>query len=221
MSSGVIPSVMEVMGRYLIQAINENTDLNLPDVDTMLLVETDGYTQAEADAQMNRVIEIFTRNKATEVKMAKSVEERTDLWAARKSTYPVSARLNNSILVEDVTVPMSKLAQLFREFGQIIEKYDLKVAMCAHAGDGNFHPLVTFDGRDKEAVEKVEKANDELFKLAISLGGTLSGEHGIGIVKAKYMTLEHDETAMDAMRMIKRTFDPLNILNPGKMALDG
>jgi glycolate oxidase len=220
MSSGVIPSVMEVMGRYLIQAINENTDLNLPDVDTMLLVETDGYTQTEADAQMEKIIEIFKQNNASEVKLARTPEERIDLWAARKSTYPVSARLNNSILVEDVTVPMSKLPQLFRDFGEIIEKYDLKVAMCAHAGDGNFHPLITFDARDEEAVEKVEKANDELFKLAISLGGTLSGEHGIGIVKAKYMTLEHDETAMDTMRVIKRTFDPLNILNPGKMALD-
>jgi glycolate oxidase len=122
--------------------------------------------------------------------------------------------------VEDVTVPMSKLAQLFREFGQIIDKYELKVAMCAHAGDGNFHPLITFDARDEEMVEKVEKANDELFKLAISLGGTLTGEHGIGIVKAKYMTLEHGEIAMDVMRMIKHAFDPLNVLNPGKMDLD-
>ena len=114
MSSGVVPSVMEVMGRYLIQAINENTELNLPDVDTMLLVETDGYTQGEADAQMERIIEIFKANKATEVTLAKTVQERADLWAARKSTYPVSARLNNSTIVEDVTVPMSRLADLFR-----------------------------------------------------------------------------------------------------------
>jgi len=220
MSSGVVPSVMEVMGRYLLQAINENTDLNLPEVDTMLLVETDGYTQTEADAQMEKVIEIFKRNNASEVKLAKTEEERTDIWAARKSTYPVSARLNNSILVEDVTVPMSKLADLFREFNKVIKKYDLKVAMCAHAGDGNFHPLITFDGRDKELVEKVEKANDELFKMAIAMGGTLTGEHGIGTVKAEYMALEHGETAMDVMRTIKRAFDPHNILNPGKMALD-
>jgi glycolate oxidase len=220
MSSGVVPSVMEVMGRYLIQAINENTDLNLPDVDTMLLVETEAYTQPDADAQMEKIIEIFKQNNASQVNLAKTPQERADLWAARKSTYPVSARLNNSILVEDVTVPMSKLAQLFREFGEIIDKYELKVAMCAHAGDGNFHPLITFDARDEEMVEKVEKANDELFKLAISLGGTLTGEHGIGIVKAKYMTLEHGEIAMDVMRMIKHAFDPLNVLNPGKMDLD-
>ena len=220
MSSGVVPSVMEVMGRYLIQAINENTELNLPDVDTMLLVETDGYTQGEADAQMERIIEIFKANKATEVTLAKTVQERADLWAARKSTYPVSARLNNSTIVEDVTVPMSRLADLFREFGKVIDKYDLKVAMCAHAGDGNFHPLITFDGDDHEQVEKVEKANDELFKMAIEMGGTLTGEHGIGLVKAAYMTLEHDPVAMEMMRAVKRTFDPLNILNPGKMALD-
>jgi glycolate oxidase len=143
------------------------------------------------------------------------------LWAARKSTYPVSARLNNSILVEDVTVPMSRLAELFRDFSRIVEQYGLKVAMCAHAGDGNFHPLITFDRRDAEMIEKVEKANDELFRMAIALGGTLTGEHGIGMAKARYMSLEHDEAAMDMMRAIKRTFDPHNILNPGKMALDG
>lgn len=220
MSSGVVPSVMEVMGKYLIQAINENTELNLPDVDTMLLVETEGYIQADADAQMEAIIGIFKANNASEVKLANSPQERMDLWAARKSTYPVTTRLNNRTLVEDVTVPMSRLADLFREFGKIIDKYDLKVAMCAHAGDGNFHPLITFDGEDHEQVEKAEKANDELFKLAISLGGTLTGEHGIGLVKAAYMHLEHDPVAMDMMRTVKRAFDPLNILNPGKMALD-
>lgn len=220
MSSGVIPSVMEVMGRYLIQAINENTDLDLPEVDTMILVETDGYTQTEADAQMEKVIEIFKQNSASEVTLAKTAKERADLWVARKSTYPVSARLNNSLLVEDVTVPMSRLADLFRDFGRVIEKYDLKVAMCAHAGDGNLHPLIAFDCRDEEMVEKVHKASDELFKMALSMGGTVTGEHGIGTAKAKYITLEHGEVAMDMMRTIKRSFDPHNILNPGKMALD-
>ena len=220
MSSGVIPSVMEVMGRYLIQAINENTDLELPEADTMLLVETDGYTQTDADAQMEKVIDIFKANRATDVQRAKTPEERANLWTARKSTYPVSARLNNSLNVEDVTVPMSKLAELFREFTKIIEKYDLKVAMCAHAGDGNFHPLISYDRRNPKEVERVKKANNALFKLALSLGGTISGEHGIGMVKADYMTLEHDPAAMNIMRTIKRALDPHNILNPGKMALD-
>jgi glycolate oxidase len=220
MSSGVIPSVMEVMGRYLIQAINENTDLELPEADTMLLVETDGYTQTEADAQMEKVIDIFKANRATDVQRAKTPEERANLWTARKSTYPVSARLNNSLNVEDVTVPMSKLAELFREFTKIIEKYDLKVAMCAHAGDGNFHPLISYDRRNPKEVEQVKKANNELFKLALSLGGTISGEHGIGMVKADHMTLEHDPASMDIMRTIKRALDPHNLLNPGKMALD-
>jgi len=220
MSSGVIPSVMEVMGRYLIQAINENTDLELPEADTMLLVETDGYTQTDADAQMEKVLDIFKANRATDVQRAKTPEERANLWTARKSTYPVSARLNNSLNVEDVTVPMSKLAELFREFTKIIEKYDLKVAMCAHAGDGNFHPLISYDRRNPKEVEQVKNANNELFKLALSLGGTISGEHGIGMVKADHMTLEHDPASMDIMRTIKRALDPHNLLNPGKMALD-
>jgi len=221
MSSGVVPSVMEVMGRYLIQAINEGTDLQLPEVNTMLLVETEGYTRAEADAQMERVVEIFKDNGASDVKRAETEAERADLWAARKSTYPVTARLNNSILVEDVTVPMSKLAELFREFEKVVAQYDLKVAMCAHAGDGNFHPLITFDSRDPEMVERVEKANDALFRMAIAMGGTITGEHGIGTMKAKYMTMEHGEIAMDVMRTIKRALDPHNIMNPGKMDLNG
>jgi len=220
MSSGVIPSVMEVMGRHLLEAINQNTNLNLPVVETMLLVETDGYTQAEADAQMTKVIEIFEKNNSFEVKWAKTAKERDDLWTARKSTYPVSARINNNIIVEDVTVPMSKLPDLFRGFEEIIDKYSLVVAMCAHAGDGNFHPLVAYDARDPEEVERVERAMDELFHLAIGLGGTLTGEHGIGLIKAGYMSLEHDPVALDLMRTLKKTIDPNNILNPGKMALE-
>jgi len=220
MSSGVIPSVMEVMGRHLLEAINQNTNLNLPVVETMLLVETDGYTQAEADAQMAKVVEIFKKNNSFEIKWAKTARERDDLWTARKSTYPVSARINNNLIVEDVTVPMSKLPDLFRGFEEIIDKYSLVVAMCAHAGDGNFHPLVAYNASDHEEAERVERAMDELFRLAIGLGGTLTGEHGIGLVKARYMSLEHDPVALDLMRTLKKTLDPNNILNPGKMALE-
>ncbi len=219
MSSGIIPSVMEIMGRYLIQAINENTDLNLPEVDTMLLVETDGFTQVEADFQMARVVEIFKENKAREVKMAESATQAAELWTARKSAYPVVARLNNGIIVEDVTVPMSKLSELMRGFNELIDKYQIKVATCAHAGDGNFHPLITFNAQDEQEVRRVHEAVAELFRLAIALGGTLTGEHGIGLSKAEFMPLEHDPVALNMMRAVKKTFDPNNILNPGKQSL--
>ncbi len=218
MSSGIIPSVMEIMGRHLLEAINDNTDLDLPVVETMLLVETDGFTQTEADFQMERVIEIFKRNNAVEIKRAETEAEAAELWAARKSAYPVVARLNNDVIVEDVTVPIAKLPDLIRGFSRLVEKYDLTVATCAHAGDGNFHPLIAFDAKNEVEAERVHAAVEELFKLAMELNGTLTGEHGIGLSKAKYMALEHDEVEMSMMRAIKTAFDPNNILNPGKQS---
>ncbi len=220
MSSGIIPAVMEIMDRPTIQAINQNTDLGLPEVDAMLLVETDGYTQAETDYQLEKVIGVFNANNPLEVKKASSKEESLDLWKARKSAYAVLARIQTHFVLEDVTVPMGKIADLLRGIGEISEKYKLQIATFGHAGDGNLHPQILYDGYNPEEVERVEKAVADLFKLSVDLNGTLTGEHGIGIAKAPYMTLEHDEVEMDAMRMVKNAFDPNNILNPGKMALE-
>jgi len=220
MSSGVIPAVMEIMDRPTIKCINENTDLGLPEVETMLLVETDGYTQAEADYQLEKVLEVFNANNPIEVKQAKTKEEATDLWMARKSAYAVLARIQTHFQLEDITVPMGKIADLLRGIAEISKKYDVQVATFGHAGDGKLHPQFLYDGYNSEEVENVEKAIEELFQLSIDLNGTLTGEHGIGIAKAPFMSMEHDEVEMDVMSMVKKTFDPNNILNPGKMALE-
>jgi glycolate oxidase len=220
MSSGIIPAVMEIMDRPTIQAINQNTDLGLPEVEAMLLVETDGYTQTESDYQLEKVIKVFNDNNPDEVKQAGSKQEALDLWKARKSAYAVLARIQTHFVLEDVTVPMGKLADLLKGIGEISNKYNLQIATFGHCGDGNLHPQILYDGYNDEEVERTEKAVAELFKLAIDLNGTLTGEHGIGIAKADYMSLEHDDVEMDTMRMVKQTFDPNNILNPGKMALE-
>ena len=220
MSSGIIPAVMEIMDRPTIQAINQNTDLGLPEVEAMLLVETDGYTQTESDYQLEKVIKVFNDNNPEEVKQAGSKEEALDLWKARKSAYAVLARIQTHFVLEDVTVPMGKIADLLKGIGEISKKYNLQIATFGHCGDGNLHPQILYDGYNPEEVERTEKAVAELFELSINLNGTLTGEHGIGIAKADYMTLEHDDVEMDAMRMVKKTFDPNNILNPGKMALE-
>jgi len=115
---------------------------------------------------------------------------------------------------------MSRVADLLKGVNAIARKYNLQIAAYGHAGDGNLHPQILFDGYDPDQVKRTEAAGGELFKLAIDLGGTLTGEHGIGLSKAPYMTLEHDPVAMEVMRSLKRMFDPNNILNPGKMALD-
>jgi glycolate oxidase len=220
MRSGILPSVLEILGRETILAINQNTDLNLPEVEALLLAETDGYTKEETDFQMAKVAEVFRRNNPGMVKLATSQEEAAQLWKARKSAYAVLARIKTHFVLEDVTVPIGKVPALLKGIQAIARKHDIQIATFGHAGDGNLHPQILYDGYDPQQVKKMEAASDELFKLAIALEGTLTGEHGIGLSKASYMTLEHDAVSLDMMRTIKRAFDPNNILNPGKMALD-
>ena len=220
MHSGIIPSVLEILGRHTLQAINQNTDLNLPEVDAMLLAETDGYTRAETDYQMQKVMEVFQRNRPKQITQAQSEQEAADLWKARKSAYAVLARIKTHFVIEDVTVPMGRIAELLNGIQAISERHNIMIATYGHAGDGNLHPQILYDGDDPKQVEGVEAASAELFQLAVALEGTLTGEHGIGLSKAPYMGLEHDPVAMEVMRSIKKMFDPNNILNPGKMALE-
>jgi glycolate oxidase len=221
MYSGIIPSALEILGRHTILAINQDTDLNLPEVDAMILVETDGYTQAETTYQIQKVVDVFVENKAREIKQAKTEAEAVELWAARKSAYGVLARIKTHFVLEDVTVPMANIADLLKGIEAIAARRDLQIATFGHAGDGNLHPQILYDGYDPDEVVRVEAASADLFRLAIDLEGTLTGEHGIGLSKAPFMSLEHDPVAMDVMQTIKKTFDPNNILNPGKMALEG
>jgi glycolate oxidase len=220
MYSGILPAVLEILGRETLRAINQNTDLQLPEVDAMLLAETDGYTREETEYQMEKVLEVFRNNHAREVKQAGSEAEAADLWKARKSAYAVLARIQTHFVLEDVTVPMGRVAELLKGVEAISKKHNLQIATYGHAGDGNLHPQILYDGYDPDQVKRREAASADLFQLAVDLDGTLTGEHGIGLSKAPYMTLEHDPVAMDVMRSLKKTLDPNNILNPGKMALE-
>jgi glycolate oxidase len=220
MHSGILPSALEILGRETLTAINQNTELNLPEVGAMLLVETDGYTDEETEYELKMAIEIFKKNNAHEVKKAETEEEAAELWKARKSAYAVLARIKTHFVLEDVTVPMSNVAPMLKGIQDIAEKHNIQIATFGHAGDGNLHPQILYDGYDPDQVKRMEAASADLFKLAIELDGTLTGEHGIGLSKAPFMTLEHDPVAMDVMRSLKKLFDPNNILNPGKMALE-
>ncbi len=220
MYSGILPSALEVVNQQTLMAINQNTDLNLPEVEALLVAEVDGYTREETEFQLDKIIDIFGKNKASTVRKAESQEEAEALWSARKSAYGVMARINYNLFVEDLSVPMSKMADILRVISDIAEKYDLKIPTVGHVGDGNLHPVISFDGTNPEEVKRVEEATEELFKKVINLGGTLTGEHGIGLAKAPLMPLEHEGVAMDVMRSLKRLLDPHNILNPGKMGLE-
>lgn len=221
MYSGVLPSVLEIVdGQYII-LFNQYSDMKLPDAEAILLVETDGYTKEETAFQMSRIVEIFKKNNAASVREAASAEEAQALWVTRKSAYGVSTLINNNVIAEDLAVPMSKVPDMLEATARIAKKYNLKIPTVGHLGDGNVHPVVSFDSTDPDEVKRAEAAIEEIFKTAVSLGGSLTAEHGIGLSKAPYMQLEHDPVAMDVMRSLKQTFDPNNILNPGKMALDG
>jgi len=221
MYSGIIPSALEVVDRETLMVINENTDLNLPEVEAMLVAETDGYTREETDFQMARIVSIFKKNNAITTRKAHSTEEAMALWTARKSAYGVVARINNNLVVEDLAVPMSRVPDMLTSISKIAEKHNLSIPTVGHAGDGNLHPVICFDGTDGDEVRRVEEASAELFERVVELGGTLTGEHGIGLAKIPFMGLEHDRRSMDLMRSIKDLFDPHNILNPGKMGLEG
>lgn len=219
MYSGIIPSVLEILGRHTLVAINQNTDLDLPEVDAMLLIETDGYTREETEYQMEKVLGIIRDHRPREVRKAGSEEEATELWRARKSAYAVLARIKTHFVLEDVTVPVSRTTELLKGIQEIAGRHKIQIATFGHAGDGNLHPQILYDGYDPEQVRRMEAAVADLFHLAIELGGTLTGEHGIGLSKAPFMALEHDPVALEVMRSIKGILDPHNILNPGKMAL--
>jgi len=220
MYSGIVPSALEIVDQQTLIALNQNADLNLPEVEAILVAETDGYTEDETEFQLAKVMDIFRKNKASTIKRASSAEEAEALWTARKTAYGVMSRVNTNLFVEDLSVPISKMPNILRIVSDIAKKYDLKIPTVGHAGDGNLHPTISFDGTNPEEVKRVEKASEEIYDEVIGLGGTLTGEHGIGLAKARFMSLEHDEVSMDVMRGIKKLFDPNNILNPGKMALE-
>lgn len=220
MRSGIIPSVLELVDSANLQAVNQATDFDLPEVAAMLLVETDGYTQHEADRQMDKVVEALQNNNAGQIVQASTLEEAEQLWAARKASYGVLTRLNNNVLAEDLVVPISKVAEMLAGILEIGKRHNMLIATVAHAGDGNIHPVMVYDGTDPDEVERVKQVEADLFKLALDLGGTLTGEHGVGMAKAGYMNQEHDPVFMQVMNGIKKLLDPNAILNPGKLGLD-
>lgn len=219
MRSGVVPSVMEIMDSNTLELLRENSKLKLPEAQACLLVETDGYTETEADFQMQKITEVFTNCLALEQQITDAPEDSAELWRIRKSISSLAASLRPNNVSEDVTVPISQVPLMLEEVARIVREEGFPFVVFGHAGDGNLHPKVMYDktipGQEKRLQEVVEK----IFKLTCSLGGTLTGEHGIGLAKAPYMRLEHDAEAMRLMREIKRLVDPGNILNPGKMNL--
>jgi glycolate oxidase len=220
MHSGIIPSVLEIMDANSIRVLREIASFPLPDAAAVILTETDGYTAEETEYQMARILEVFRKNGVTEIQEAASAEEAEKLWKLRKSVGSAAAKLRTNNISEDVAIPISRLPELLAGISAIVAKHGLPFVIFGHAGDGNIHPRIMYDRSNAEERQKVLSVAEEIFRLSCSLGGTLTGEHGVGIAKAPFMALEHDRAAMELMRSLKKLIDPRNILNPGKMGLD-
>ncbi len=217
--SGIIPSALEILDENTILILKNEGLIEEQGSRAMILAETDAYTKEEAEFQMERLLVAFRHNQATGIRVASSKEEADEIWNVRKSVSSLSARIRPNNVSEDVSVPISMVPELLTGISEIINRYGFPFVIFGHAGDGNLHPKIMFDGSDPEERKKLKSAVHDIFELACKKGGTLTGEHGIGIAKAPYMELEHQGVSMDVMRSIKRLLDPNNILNPGKMAL--
>lgn len=218
-NAGVIPVALEIMDKTTITAIEDFKHIGLPkDADAVLIIEVDGIKEA-VEKEAEKVAKIARENGAVSVKIAKDESEREDLWEARASALPALARIRPTTILEDATVPRSKITEMITEIQKISEKYRIQIGTFGHAGDGNLHPTILTDEKDKEEMERVERAIEDIFKKTLELGGTLTGEHGIGMSKAPFLKLETGTEALEIMKGIKRTLDPNNILNPGKIFL--
>lgn len=215
MASGIVPTTLELIDKVILDVISDYGGASFPkDAEALLLIEVDGE-EVLVKAQGERIEEFCKERGAIEVQRARNAEEAEMLWQARRTAFGAVARLRPNILVEDATVPVKRLPDMIRVIMDLAEKYGLRIGVLAHAGDGNLHPLIMTDLRDEEEMARIDKALDELFEAAIGMGGTLSGEHGVGIAKDRFIDMEYSEKAIEIMRGIKRVFDPNNILNPG------
>jgi glycolate oxidase len=213
--SGIVPTTLELIDRVVLDVIAHYGGAKFrQDAEGLLLIEVDGEA-ALVEAQGKRIENFCKERGAVEVERAETSEEAEKLWQARRSAFGAVASLRPNCIVEDATVPVKGLPEMIRKIVELGEKYRLKIGVLAHAGDGNLHPLVMTDLRDREEMARVDKALEEMYETAMAMGGTLSGEHGIGIAKNRFLDMEFNRSAIEIMRGIKTVFDPNGILNPG------
>jgi glycolate oxidase len=216
----IVPRALEFIDEACIKAVNVYAGFDVPNgTKAMLLIELDGPAESVLnDAQ--RVMEICRLNNAFEVEKAETEEEKDSLWAIRRSISPSLYAISSGKVNEDICVPRSRVTEMLERIAEIGKKYDFTIANFGHAGDGNIHVNILTEPSNHGELERAEKAVEEILQTVIRLGGTLSGEHGIGNTKSKYLKYEIGPVEMQLMRNIKKLFDPNNILNPGKIFYD-
>lgn len=216
MTSGIFPSALEFMDRDAIRAMEEFKPVGLPkDVSALLLVEVDGSPQSVKEDI--KVVEGLAKAMGLEVKAAEDEESAEKLWTARKSLGPALGNLRTGKINEDVVVPRVYLSEAIRDYRKVAEKYGLLMAIFGHIGDGNLHVNLLYDKKNKEEEERAERAVDEVFEITLRYNGSITGEHGVGLTKRKFLEYQFGLVGMEILRGIKKVFDPKNLFNPGKV----
>ena len=216
-AGGLVPCSLELLDNIYIKNIEEYAQVGLPtEAGAVLLIEVDGDAEILAK-QISKIEQICSRLGAVQIRVAKTNEEAEELWRARRSAFAAVSRVKPTIIGEDATVPRSSIPVAVRRIQEIAAKNNIIIAILGHAGDGNLHATILTDETDLEEAARVAKAIDEIFVATVELGGSLSGEHGIGRAKSKFITLQTGEVGLEIQHRIKQALDPNNILNPGVM----
>jgi glycolate oxidase len=215
MESGHAPSLLELMDATTIRAVNAMARMGLPESTEALLQA--GYDSDDPAADLAVLAELCTAAGATEVVPAEDPAESEMLLQARRLALPALERVSTASMIDDVCVPRARLAALLDGVAAIAAKFDLTIGVCAHAGDGNTHPIVCFDAQDPDQTRRARASFDEIMSLGLALGGTITGEHGVGLLKKDWLARELGPVGLEVQRGVKAVFDPLGLLNPGKV----
>ena len=216
-AAGLLPGAIEIMDNLAIQAAEAAVHAGYPmDADGLLIVELDGEA-AVVDAEFKSLMEVIEESEPYEIHIAEDEDQRARIWKGRKSAFSAVGRLSPDFIVQDGVVPRTNLGQALSEINKLGDQYGIQVANVFHAGDGNLHPLILFDGRDDSMLEKAEELAGDIIELCIKLGGSITGEHGVGVEKRRFLPVMFSEDDIDIMHSIRSQIDPLEISNRGKM----
>jgi glycolate oxidase len=215
-AAGIIPAGLEMMDRPAARAVEDFVHAGYDlEAAALLLCECDG-TQAEVDGEMQRVIEVLKAAGATRLRMSNSEAERQLFWAGRKAAFPAVGRISPDYYCMDGTIPRRRLGEVLLFIGEMERKYGLRCPNVFHAGDGNLHPLILFDANDPDQLRRTEAFASEVLEKCVEVGGTITGEHGVGVEKINQMCVQFGKAEIAAFHAVKRAFDAEELLNPGK-----
>jgi glycolate oxidase len=216
-ASGLLPGALEIMDRLAVQAAEAAVHPNYPKgAEAVLIVELEGEPEQVAE-ETKRLDQVIQQSGAYEVRVAQDAADRQRIWKGRKSAFSAVGRLSPDYIVQDGVVPRSRLGEALAEIRRLSEQYGIRVANVFHAGDGNLHPLILYDGREAGALERAEKLAGEILQLCIGYGGSITGEHGVAMEKRDYLPRMYGEIDMDVMWKLRCSIDPRQIANRGKM----